>query len=130
MLETAHLLAHRGQATPSHQARPCAYEVTAPRTLFSWDITYVPSSLLGQYYYVYLFVDVFSRKAVGAEVHAEESREHSSRLLDTILPRGGRREASGVRVCGHRGADERRDPAGAPAAAGRQALVPSPVGQQ
>jgi putative transposase len=29
-------------------------------------------------------VDVFSRKAVGVEVHAEESLEHSSRLLDRI----------------------------------------------
>jgi transposase InsO family protein len=33
---------------------------------------------------MYLCVDVFSRKAVGAEVHAEESMDHSSRLLDTI----------------------------------------------
>jgi len=29
-------------------------------------------------------VEVFSRKAVGAKVHAEESMEHSSRLIDTI----------------------------------------------
>ena len=33
---------------------------------------------------LYLFVAVFSRKAVGAEVQAEESMEHSSRVLDTI----------------------------------------------
>jgi putative transposase len=84
VLKAEHLLAHRGRATSSRRARPRAYEVTAPRTLFSWDITYVPSSIRGQYYYLYLFVDVFSRKAVGAEVHAQESMEHSSRLLDTI----------------------------------------------
>lgn len=85
VLKAEHLLAHRGRATPTHRARPRAYDVTAPRTLFSWDITYVPSSIRGQYYYLYLFVDVFSRKAVGAEVHEEESMEHSSRLLDTIF---------------------------------------------
>ena len=84
VLKAERLLAHRGRATPSHRARPRAQEVTAPRTLFSWDITYVPSSIRGQYYYLYLFVDVFSRKAVGAEVHAEESMEHSSRRIDTI----------------------------------------------
>ena len=55
-----------------------------PRTLFRWDITYLPSSIHGQYYYLYLFVDVCSRKAVGAEVHAEESMEHSSRRIDTL----------------------------------------------
>lgn len=84
VLKTAHLLAHRGRATPSHRARPRAYEVTAPRTLFSWDITYLLSPVRGHDYYLYLFVDVFSRKAVGADVQAEESMEHSSRLLETI----------------------------------------------
>lgn len=82
VLKTEQLLAHRGRATPAHRARPCAYEVTAPRTLFSWDITYLLSQIRGQY--LYLFLDVFSRKIVGAEVHAEESMAHSSRLLETI----------------------------------------------
>ena len=89
VLKTEHLLAHRGRATPSHRARPRAYEVTAPRTLFSWDITYLLSQIRGQHFYLYLFLDVFSRKAVGAEVHAEESMEHSSRLLDRICREEG-----------------------------------------
>ena len=84
VLKTAQLLAHRGRATPAHRARPRAYEVTAPRTLFSWNITYVLSQILGQYLYLSLFLDVFSRKIVGAEVHAEESMAHSSWLLETI----------------------------------------------
>ena len=89
VLKTHDLLAHRGRATPAHRARPRAYEVTAPRTLFSWDITYLLSPIRGQYFYLYLFVDVFSRKAVGAEVHAEESMAHSSRLLDRICREEG-----------------------------------------
>jgi transposase InsO family protein len=84
VLKAEQLLAHRGRATPAHRARPRAFEVTAPRTLFSWDITYLLSAVRGHYYYLYLFVDVFSRKAVGAEVHTEESMEHSSRLLDRV----------------------------------------------
>ena len=89
VLKTHDLLAHRGRATPAHRARPRAYEVTAPRTLFSWDITYLLSQIRGQYFYLYLFLDVFSRKAVGAEVHERESMEHSSRLLDTICREEG-----------------------------------------
>ena len=81
-LKAEHLLAPRGRAMR-------AYEVTAPRTLFSGDIPYVPRSIRGQSSYLYLFVDVFSRKAVGAEVHAEVSLEHSSRLLDTICRKQG-----------------------------------------
>lgn len=38
---------------------------------------------------MYLFLAVFSRKAVGADVPAEESREHSSRLLDPICREEG-----------------------------------------
>ena len=84
VLKTEQLLAHRGRATPAHRARPRAYTVTAPCRLFSWDITYLLSSIRGQYFYLYLFLDVFSRKIVGAEVHAEESMAHSARLLDAI----------------------------------------------
>jgi transposase InsO family protein len=89
VLKTHDLLTHRGRATPAHRARPRAYEVTMPRTLFSWALTYVLSLIRGQSLYLYLCVDVFSRKAVGAEVHAEESMAHSSRLLDTICREEG-----------------------------------------
>jgi len=84
VLKTEQLLAHRGRATSAHRARPRAYVVTAPRTLFSWDITYLLSSIRGQYFYLYLFVDVFSRKVVGVAVYAEESMARSSQLLETI----------------------------------------------
>jgi transposase InsO family protein len=89
VLKTAQLLAHRGRASSAHRARPRAYDVTAPRTLFSWDITYLRSAVRGQYYYLYLFVDVFSRKAVGADVHAEESMAHSAQLLERICREEG-----------------------------------------
>jgi len=89
VLKTEQLLAPRGRATPTHRARPRAYAVTAPRTLFSWDITYLLSAVRGQYYYLYLFVDVFSRKAVGADVHAEESMAHSAQLLERICREEG-----------------------------------------
>ena len=54
VLKTHDLLAHRGRATPAHRARPRAYEVTMPRTLFSWALTYVLSLIRGQYLYLYL----------------------------------------------------------------------------
>jgi len=82
-------LQHRGRSKPPRMARPRAYEVTKPLELFSWDITYLLSPVRGQYFYLYLFLDVFSRKAVGAEVHAAESMEISARLIDTICEREG-----------------------------------------
>lgn len=81
VLREEKLLAHRGKSKPRQVARPRAYEATAPCQLFSWDITYLRSQIAGQFFYLYLFLDVFSRKIVGWEVHDCESAEHSSRLL-------------------------------------------------
>jgi putative transposase len=84
VLKAQSLLAHRGRSKPRSVAKPKAIEALAPRQLFSWDITYLRSSVRGQYFYLYLFLDVFSRKVVGWEVHDRESADHSSSLLTKI----------------------------------------------
>ena len=43
----------------------------------------------GQYFYLYLFLDAFSRKAVGWAVHDKESTEYSSSLLTKICKNEG-----------------------------------------
>ena len=84
VLKANSLLAHRGRSQPKSVARPRAHEAFAPRELFSWDITYLKSEVQGRYYYLYLFLDVFSRKAVGWAVHDGESADHAASLLTTI----------------------------------------------
>ena len=78
------LLSHRGRAKPREMQRPAAYEAVRPNQLYSWDITYLRSSVRGEYFYLYLFLDLFSRKIVGWEVHDHESMELSSKLLQKI----------------------------------------------
>ena len=65
VLKADKLLAHRGRSKPREVARPRAFEATAPCQLFSWDITYLRSQIAGQFFYLYMFLDVFSRKIVG-----------------------------------------------------------------
>lgn len=89
VLKAEELLAHRGRGKPREVARPRAYEAIRPCQLFSWDITYLRSQIAGKYFYLYLFLDVFSRKAVGYEVHDSESAEHSSKLLTKICIKEG-----------------------------------------
>lgn len=84
VLKAEKLMAHRGRSKPREVARPRAYEATGPCELFSWDITYLRSQIAGQFFYLYLFLDVFSRKIVGWEIYDCESAEHSSRLLAKI----------------------------------------------
>lgn len=78
------LLEHRGRAKPKQVARPVACETTKPNEIFSWDITYLRSGIRGEFFYLYLFLDLFSRKIVGHEVHPCESMDLSSKLLQKI----------------------------------------------
>lgn len=49
--------------------------------VWSWDITYLPSTIKGQFVRLYRVLDVFSRLIVGWEVHWEESAENASTLI-------------------------------------------------
>lgn len=84
ILRSEELLCHRGKAKPRSASRPKAYEAVRPNQIYSWDITYLMSSIRGQYFYLYLFLDVYSRKIVGWEVYDRESAELSSELLVKI----------------------------------------------
>lgn len=84
VLKVNQLLVHRGRSKPRNVARPKGFEATKPRELFSWDITYLKSNVRGRYYFLYMFMDVYSRKIVGWEVHDSESPERSSALLQRI----------------------------------------------
>lgn len=73
---------HRGRSrAPQPRSRPRGHTATAPNQLWSWDITYLPTSTRGVFLYLYLIMDVYSRKIVGFEVSEHESMELSSSLL-------------------------------------------------
>ncbi len=86
VLKANSLLSHRGKSRPRSVAKPKPYRATAPKQLFSWDITYLKSDVKGKYFFHYMFLDVFSRKIVGWAVHDRESDDHSSALLKKHLP--------------------------------------------
>ena len=46
-----------------------------------WDISWLPGPVRGMYYYLYLILDLYSRKIVGWEIWEEESAELASRLI-------------------------------------------------
>jgi putative transposase len=81
-------LSHRGAQRPARpRSKPRALCASAPAELFSWDITYLPTSIKGVYFYLYLFVDIFSRKIVGWQVYESESSELASEVLRDICGR-------------------------------------------
>lgn len=82
-------LTHRGKAKAPRHSRPQHLEATAPNQIWSWDITYLATTVTGLYFYLYLIMDIFSRKIVGWEVYAEESAEHAASIFRKSYLREG-----------------------------------------
>ena len=66
LLHRAGQTAHRRlERVPHKRSKPRALTATQPDQIYCWDITYLPTQVRGNYFYLYLFVDLFSRKIVG-----------------------------------------------------------------
>jgi putative transposase len=82
ILRQANQLHHRGRsAKPMTKERPEPYIAKGSNQVWSWDITYLSSNIRGQFYYLYMFMDIYSRKIVGWEVYANESAEQAADVL-------------------------------------------------
>jgi hypothetical protein len=77
---------HRGRSRkPQVSTPPKGYCATGPNQVWSWDITYLPTSVRGMFFYLYMIMDVFSRKIVGWEVHAQESGFNAGILVHKAI---------------------------------------------
>jgi transposase InsO family protein len=74
-------LQRRGRARPPTRTAPESHRATAPNQLWSWDITYLATTIRGVFFYLYLILDVYSRKIVGLEVFEAESAEHATTVV-------------------------------------------------
>lgn len=82
VLRAARQVNRRGRAAPPRRvARPDAHAASAPNRVWSWDITYLPTAIKGQFHRLYMAVDIYSRKIVGWEVHYEELADHAADLI-------------------------------------------------
>ena len=81
VLRDENQLTHRQKSRPAKHNRPAPCEATAPNQVWTWDISYLPTQISGMYFYLYLIVDIFSRKITGFSVHEEESSTHASSLI-------------------------------------------------
>jgi len=81
VLKAASQQHHRGRAKKPSNRVVTSHCATGPRQVWSWDITWLPTAVKGQYYYWYMVLDVFSRKIVGHEVQTVESAELASLMI-------------------------------------------------
>lgn len=73
---------HRGRSRPPRPAgeppRLCA---KAPCEVWTWDISGLPGPVKGLFFYLYLIVDLYSRKIVSWEVYECESADYAAEVV-------------------------------------------------
>jgi putative transposase len=82
VLKEVDQLHHRGKAQePRNRSKPKGYRATAPNQVWSWDITFLATTITGLFYRLYLVMDIYSRKIVGWEIHENEMAEQAATLI-------------------------------------------------
>jgi putative transposase len=81
VLNAERLMGRRGRAkAPVPRPKPELF-ASGPCQVWTWDISYLRTSIRGTFFYLYMVVDIFSRRIVGWEVHAEESSDLAAALI-------------------------------------------------
>ena len=81
-------LQHRLKSKPPRKIiKPKALSATAPNQVYTWDITYLPTRIKGSFFYLYLVIDIFSRKIVGWQVHSDELSALAADMMTDICIR-------------------------------------------
>ena len=77
---------HRGRSQkPKKVAPPKGHLATGPNQVWSWDITWLPAPIRGMFFYLYMIMDIYSRKIVGWEIHSIESSDLSAVLIQKAV---------------------------------------------
>ena len=72
---------HRGKTSPPVKRKPPTHVATKPNQVWTWDITWLNGFIKGDYFKLYLIIDMFSRLIVAYEVWEEERAEHAEYLV-------------------------------------------------
>ena len=77
---------HRGRSRrPRPPAEPPRRVARAPNHVWTWDISWLPGPVKGLFFYLYLILDLYSRKIVGWEVYTCESAEHAATVVSRAV---------------------------------------------
>jgi len=87
ILDSFNMNVRRGKArTP--QIRVCPrLTATQPNQVYSWDITFLPTLVKGEFFYLYLFLDIYSRFIVGWTIQDRQENTLAAAELKLICLR-------------------------------------------
>lgn len=80
---------HRGPSGKPVKREPPTHIAYGPNEIWTWDITWLNAAVKGQYFKLYLVVDMFSRLIVAYEVWEIEKAEYAEQLVrKAVLSQG------------------------------------------
>ena len=84
VLKEQNLMTARGPSRPhnGHSKAPVRKALTGPNQRWCWDISYLMSGQKGEYLYLYLLLDEWSRKAIQWRISWQQTAEESRQLLE------------------------------------------------
>ena len=75
-------LHRRGKARLPQEASPVPrLRADGPNQVWCWDISYLPTSVKGIWLYLYLVVDIWSKKVVASDVEQSDLAELAAQLV-------------------------------------------------
>ena len=81
VLRDHQMVQHRGRQHKPQRRVKQTHQATGPNQVWCWDISWIPGPVKGMFYYLYLVLDIYSRKVVGWEIHEGETSDHASELI-------------------------------------------------
>jgi len=89
ILREEKLNAHRSASKPPQHNKPREHVAVSPNQVWTWDITYLKGPVVGTFFYLYMIVDIYSRKIVGYSVREKEFSDYAALLVDEACQREG-----------------------------------------
>ena len=86
VLRENNLVHHRGNTRPGRShSKPPERIATGPNQVWTWDITWIPSSIRGIFYFSYTIIDIWDRSIVKWAIHDREDDILAQELFHTAL---------------------------------------------
>jgi transposase InsO family protein len=82
VMKEAGQASQRGRCRIAKRRPLTTHRADGPNQVWVWDITWLPTTVKGRFFYWYMFKDVYSRKLVIGDVFEAETAELAARLLN------------------------------------------------
>jgi len=88
ILRSVNMIHHRNNNKPKRKSsKPPEKVATGPNQVFTWDITWLHTTVRGIFLFAYVLIDIYDRSIVAWEIHDREDEELSRDMFKRVSKR-------------------------------------------